>query len=61
MLSITLAILALYSLEVAKMYTLEVAKMATQPRAAIVWWVISVCLAICAVGFAAWREIIREG
>lgn len=53
MLSITLAILALY--------TLELAKMAAQPRVAFVWWTISICLALVAVVFAAVREILKEG
>lgn len=53
MLSITLAILALYAL--------ELAKMAAQPRVAYVYWLISICLAIVALVFAAGREILREG
>jgi len=53
MLSITLAILALY--------VLELMKMAVQPRVAFVYFAISISLAISAVVFAAWREIIREG
>lgn len=59
MLSITLAILALYVLKLSEMAAEP--RSALEPRSAFVYFVISICLAIVAALFAAWRDISREG
>ena len=62
MLSITLAILALYALDLAKSAGYQgILDMASQPRVGLVYWTISLSLAITAIVAAAWREISRKG